>query len=84
MSGTIKGALLDELQKEAEERLKMEKEIKNRIVALKEENSEKVNVINFAKKWKKAKDQERKAVFSVLVDKIYIHEDGTPEIVWNI
>lgn len=84
LSGTIKGALLDELQKEAEERLKMENEIKNRIVALKEENSEKVNVINFAKKWKKAKDQERKAVFNVLVDKIYIHEDGTPEIVWNI
>ena len=43
-----------------------------------------VNIVVFSKKWKTAKFKERKAVCNVLIDKIYMHEDGTAEVVWNI
>ena len=54
------------------------------ISTLEEAEKEKVNVVSFAKKWKSANYDERKAVCNVLIDKIYMHEDGTAEVVWNI
>ena len=84
LRGSIKGALLYEMQKEADERQKKENAIKSQIAALEEADSERVNVVHFAKKWKNAKFKECKAVCNVLIDKIYMHEDGTAEVVWNI
>ena len=54
------------------------------IAVLEEADSEMVNIVVFSKKWKTAKFKERKAVCNVLIDKIYMHEDGTAEVVWNI
>ena len=58
--------------------------ILEQIAVLEEADSEMVNVVVFSKKWKTAKFKERKAVCNVLIDKIYMHEDGTAEVVWNI
>ncbi len=58
--------------------------IEEQIAILEEADSEMVNVVAFSKKWKTAKFKERKAVCNVLIDKIYMHEDGTAEVVWNI
>ncbi len=60
------------------------KNIVEQIAMLEEADSEMVNVVHFAKKWKSAKFKECKAVCNVLIDKIYMHEDGTAEVVWNI
>ena len=58
--------------------------IVEQIAVLEEADSEMVNIVVFSKKWKTAKFKERKAVCNVLIDKIYMHEDGTAEVVWNI
>ena len=58
--------------------------IVEQIAILEEADSEMVNIVVFSKKWKTAKFKERKAVCNVLIDKIYMHEDGTAEVVWNI
>ena len=60
------------------------KNIVEQIAVLEEADSEMVNIVHFAKKWKSAKFKECKAVCNVLIDKIYMHEDGTAEVVWNI
>ena len=60
------------------------KNIVEQIAVLEEADSEMVNIVHFAKKWKSAKFKECKAVCNVLIDKIYMHEDGAAEVVWNI
>ena len=58
--------------------------IVEQIAILEEADRERINVVHFANKWKTAKFKECKAVCNVLIDKIYMHEDGTAEVVWNI
>ena len=48
------------------------------------EENEIISVINLSQKWKSANTDERKAVCNVLIHKIFICEDGTCEVVWNI
>ena len=43
-----------------------------------------ISVINLSQKWKSANTDERKAVCNVPIHKIFICEDGTCEVVWNI
>nr|QGT51069.1 resolvase [uncultured Firmicutes bacterium] len=74
-------ALLNEKAKKlSEER----QELTERIETLENEESEIISVINLSKKWETANTEERKAVCNVLIHKIYIDEDGTAEVVWNI
>ena len=54
------------------------------IEVLEIEESDIVNVINLAKKWKTASFDERKAVCNVLIHKIFIEENGDVEVVWNV
>ena len=72
------------VNRRAEELGNKHRSIAEQIAVLEEADSEMVNVVVFAKKWKKANFKERKAVCNVLIDKIYMHEDGTAEVVWNI
>lgn len=63
----------------AEEKSGIEKKIK----AL-EKDAGTISGIDLAEQWKRADFKEKKAVCGVLMDKIYIYEDGTAEILWNI
>ena len=63
---------------------KKHRNIVEQIVTLEEADKELVNVVVFSKQWKKATFKEQKNVCNVLIDKIYMHEDGTAEVVWNI
>ena len=40
--------------------------------------------VNLSKKWKTASFEEKRAVCSVLINRIIIDVDGSTEIVWNI
>ena len=84
LSSDAAKATLSIVNKKAEELSEKEKSINNQISVLEEADSEIVSVINLSKKWKTAKFAERKAVCSVLIDKIYMHNDGTAEVVWKI
>ncbi len=55
-----------------------------KLTALAEEETEVIDVSILSKKWKTAVYEERKTVAGLLIDGIYIDEDGTTEIVWNI
>ncbi len=59
-------------------------ELAQQIAELESMDSEVINIMDIAKKWKAAKYDERKAVCGLLIDKIYIHEDGTAEVDWII
>lgn len=72
------------VNRKAEELGNKHRSIVEQISVLEEADSEMVNVVVFSKKWKTANFKERKAVCNVLIDKIYIHENGTAEVVWNI
>lgn len=56
----------------------------DKIENLQSEESEILSVINLSAEWKTAAYAEKKAVAVLLIDKIYIDEDGTIEVVWVI
>lgn len=74
-------SLLNEKAKKLSEESKA---ITEKIEDLESEENEIISVINLSQKWKSANTDERKAVCNVLIHKIFICEDGTCEVVWNI
>ena len=83
-SGTANSDTMTLINASASELANKQKRINEQIALLEEADSEMVNIVEFSKKWKTAKFNERKAVCNVLIDKIYMHEDGAAEVVWNI
>lgn len=83
-SGTANNDTMTLINASASELANKQKRINEQIALLEEADSEMVNIVEFSKKWKTAKFNERKAVCNVLIDKIYMHEDGAAEVVWNI
>jgi hypothetical protein len=73
--------LLNERAKKLSEE---QREIKEKLEKFEEEESEIMNVIRLSEKWQTASYEEKKAVAALLIDRIYIEEDGTTEVVWNI
>jgi hypothetical protein len=63
---------------------KEKSELLDKIEALEDSMKEVTGVVNFADKWKTAGFEEKKAVCQLLIEKIYIDEDGTTEVVWRI
>jgi hypothetical protein len=63
---------------------KEKSELLDKIEALEDSMKEVTGVVNFADKWKTAGFEEKKAVCQLLIEKIYIAEDGTTEVVWRI
>jgi hypothetical protein len=76
--------MLDLLNTKAQKLSDEKKTILEKIESLENEAEEVVNVINLSKKWKTANFEERRAVCTLLIDKIYIDSDGAVEIIWNI
>lgn len=74
-------ALLNEKAKKLSEE---HQRLAEKIETLENEENEIISVIDLSKKWKTANMEERKAVCNVLIHKIFIDEDGSCEVVWNI
>lgn len=74
-------ALLNEKAKRlAEER----RQLTERIEVLEASEHEIANVLDFAKAWSGATYDEKRAVVTLLIDKILISKDGSVEIIWLI
>ncbi len=58
--------------------------LQKKLEALETEALETVCELDFSERWANAEYEERKAVVQLLIDNIYVDEDGTTEIVWNI
>lgn len=80
----VENDMLTLLNERAKKLSEKRAELLQKIEELENEQTELVNVVNLAKRWKSANFEERKAVCRVLIHKIYICEDGTTEVVWNI
>jgi hypothetical protein len=76
--------MLDLLNAKAQKLSDEKKILLEKIEALENEAEEVVNVINLSKKWKTANFEEKKAVCNLLIDKIFIDENGAVEVIWNI
>lgn len=74
-------ALLNDKAKKLSDEKKILLEKQN---ILENEAKEEVDVINLSKKWKMANYDEKKAVCNLLIDKIFIDENGAVEVIWNI
>ncbi len=84
MIGEVNEYTIALVNKKAADLSKEASEILTQIADLEVADSDVVSVMNLSKKWQKANFEERKAVYYVLIDKIFIHQDGTAEIIWNI
>ena len=84
MSNALESDMLKLLNDKAKMLAEEQHEIYDKIENLQSEESEILSVINLSAEWKTASYAEKKAVAVLLIDKIYIDEDGTIEVVWII
>ena len=84
MSENVAPDMLMLLNERAKKLAEEKRELAAKIEELEADATELVHVINFSRRWKSATYEERRAVCNVLIDKIFIDQDGTTEIVWNI
>ena len=84
----MNNAVASDMLKLLNERAKMlseeQHDIYEKIDAMKAEESEILSVMNLSAEWKNASYDEKKSVAVLLIDKIYIDEDGSIEVVWVI
>ena len=84
LNGDVGTDMLTLLNERARAYAEEKRELMEKIEALEDSMKEVTGVVNFADKWKTAGFEEKKAVCQLLIEKIYIAEDGTTEVVWRI
>ena len=84
LDGNVGADMLALLSERAKRFSEEKRELTEKIEALEDTMGEVESIVNFAEKWKTASFEEKKAVCHLLIEKIYIAEDGTTEVVWNI
>ena len=76
--------MLKLLNGRAEKLSEEQQELYEKMEALERRETEKMCVTNLSERWKTASYEEKKATASLLLERIYIQEDGTAEVVWNL
>ncbi len=84
ISGSTEGNLTELLNTKAKSLSDERRVLLAKISELGTRESEIISIKELLEKWETATLVERKSVVNVLIDKIYIHKDGTAEVVWNI
>ena len=84
MQENVEADMMKLLNERASKFAEEKKELMIKIEALESEASEVIQVVNLSKHWKRASYEERRSICNILIDQIYIAEDGTMEVVWNI
>ena len=84
MAGKLNDALLELMNQKAAALKKSKLELLERIDTLKSNAAETKSIVNLAKSWKNADYDRKKAVASIMIQKIIISEDGSVKIIWNI
>lgn len=84
MNDAVEPDMLKLLNERAKKLSEEQRGIYEKIEELEAGESEIMSVISLPAKWRTASYEEKKAVAGLLIDRIYIEEDGTTEIVWNI
>lgn len=84
LSGKLNDSMLDIVNAKASALKKSKSELYDRIDSIKASADEAGAVIDFARSWKSADYDRKKAVASIMIQKIVINEDGSVKIIWNI
>lgn len=84
LDDTVEPDMLHLLNERAKKLAAEQREAKEKLEELEDAESEIMSVIRLSEKWQTASYEEKKAVAALLIDRIYIEEDGTTEVVWNI
>lgn len=84
LNGDVGADMLILFNEKAKVLSKEKSELLDKIEALEDSMKEVTGVVNFADKWKTASFEEKKAVCHLLIEKIYINEDGSAEVIWKI
>ena len=84
MQENVEPDMMKLLNERASKFAEEKKDLVEKIETLESEASEVVQAVNLSKRWKCASYEERRSICNILIDQIYIAEDGTMEVVWNI
>ena len=84
LSGRLNDAMLDIMNAKAAALKKSKSELYDRIDSIRASANEAGAVIDLARSWKNADYDRKKAVASIMVQKIIIGENGNVRIIWNI
>jgi hypothetical protein len=84
MSGGTEPDMLALLNERARVLAEEKRKITEQIEALEDTERDVREVIDLSREWKTADYEKKKSVVHLLIDKIYIAEDGAAEVVWNV
>ena len=84
ISSGVESDMLALLNEKAKALTEEKRKITEQIEALEDTERDVRDVINLSEEWKSADYEKKKSVVHLLIDKIYIAEDGAAEVVWNI
>ena len=84
LDGNVGGDMMGLLNEKAKKFAEEKRELAEKMEALQETENATAPAINLPKKWETADFEEKKSVCHLLIDKIYIAEDGAVEVVWKI
>ena len=84
LSGAIEPDMMKLLNERAKALAEEKRRITEQIESIADTERDVKTVINLSEEWKNADYEKKKSVVHLLIDKIYIAEDGSVEVVWNI
>ena len=84
MSGGTEPDMLALLNERARVLAEEKRKITEQIESLEDTERDVKSVVNLSEEWKTADYEKKKSVVHLLIDKIYISEDGAVEVVWNV
>lgn len=84
MGGSAEPDMLALLNEQAKAFAEEKRKITEQIEALEDTERDVRDVIDLSREWKTADYEKKKSVIHLLIDKIYIAENGNAEVVWNI
>ena len=84
INGNTEGSLTSLLNEKAAALAEERQVLIDKLESLSTSETEVISITSLLSQWGSADYDQKKAVLTTLVNKIYIHRDGTCEIVWNI
>ena len=84
MSGSVEIDMLALLNERAKVLAEEKRKVTEQIESLEDTERDVKSVVNLSEEWKTADYEKKKSVVHLLIDKIYIAEDGAAEVVWNV
>ena len=84
MSSGVESDMLALLNAKAKALADEKRKLTEQIETLEDTERDVKSVVDLSEEWKNADYEKKKSVVHLLIDKIYISEDGSVEVIWNV